>query len=595
MKINVSITQKHFVYFLFLSIVSIFLVTFYSYHIEKNTLLDRTFNHLASVRVEKAKNLERYFQDRIIEVKILSEPNKFQSIFFNYHKDFETDFFRMYFERFINTNNYYRKIVFLDANNKLLVINKSGYPNTQISNNQYQFYIKISKDIATNTIQLTDYKTEDDSSFHFFIISKIFGKQQAKYLGTLVFDLFTTSINNIMFDYSQYNGLGNTGESYIVGQDFLMRTSSRFKENSINKIKVKTQASINAISGQTGQILTKDYRNVEVLSSYAPLKIAGLNWVIIAEMDLKEALKPIYNLRNSIVIISVILSLIIFILVYIGSKKITNPIIKLNEAATKISKGQFNVKIIPQSNDEIGELINSFNNMSNQLALQSEQIAKDKLFRISAVIDAQEVERQRLSRDIHDGLGQMLLAIKFKLEKIEKLSFGTVKSQVQETIYLIKNSINEIRAVSNNLMPNVLANFGLEEGIKRLCNDSLNSTHILCNFSFQSILHNTLDNRKQIYIFRIVQEIIHNIVKHSNANKTSVNINIGDEYIYINISDDGIGFDLNRQKTGNGVLNIFERVELLNGSVQLKTNAGNGTIYKIKIPIKDEKNKNNIS
>jgi signal transduction histidine kinase len=452
--------------------------------------------------VEKAKNLERYFQDRLVEVKILSEPNKFQSIFFNYHKDFETDFFRMYFERFINTNNYYRKIVFLDANNKLLVINKSGYPNTQISNNQHQFYIKISKDIATNTIQLTDYKTEDDSSFHFFIISKIYDKQEARYLGTLVFDLFTTSINNIMFDYSQYNGLGNTGESYIVGQDFLMRTSSRFKENSINKIKVKTQASINAISGQTGQILTKDYRNVEVLSSYAPLKIAGLNWVIIAEMDLKEALKPIYNLRNNIIIISVILSLIIFILVYIGSKKITNPIIKLNEAATKISKGQFNIKIIPQSNDEIGELINSFNNMSNQLALQSEQIAKDKLFRISAVIDAQEVERQRLSRDIHDGLGQMLLAIKFKLEKIEKLSFGTVKSQVQETIYLIKNSINEIRAISNNLMPTVLANFGLEEGIKRLCNDSLNSAHILCDFSFQSTLHNSIDNRKQIYIFR---------------------------------------------------------------------------------------------
>jgi signal transduction histidine kinase len=81
----------------------------------------------------------------------------------------------------------------------------------------------------------------------------------------------------------------------------------------------------------------------------------------------------------------------------------------------------------------------------------------------------------------------------------------------------------------------------------------------------------------------------------SNANKTSVNINIEDEYIYINISDDGNGFDLNRQKTGNGILNIFERVELLNGNVQLETNAGKGTIYKIKIPIKDEKNKNNIS
>jgi signal transduction histidine kinase len=555
--------------------------------------LERTFNQLTSVRVEKSRNLIGFFSDREKEVELIANSNKFYKIFEETTSSNQSKIELIEFlESFLSTNDYYNKIIIINKNNLSLVIDK----NNRITNYLFQNSdtseesrnsIKVAQSVMKENISLyDDYITETDGSISFIISQPIIYKNE--YLGVLLFKIKTSGINNIMLTKGKLGGLGKTGESYIVGNDSLLRTSSRFKKNSVKNILVNTEAVKQALYNHSGSRILRDYRNIEVLSSFAPLNIKNLRWAIVAEIDKEEALQPVYNLRNSIVLLCIILSIFIFGLVYWGSSKLTNPVISLNEAANKISQGDYNIRLERKSNDEIGELITSFNKMAKDLYAQSELLKKEKLLRISSVLDAQEKERQRLSRDLHDGLGQMMLAVKIKLEQIQNKGLENSESRLNEAIELLKSSITEIRTISNNLMPNVLANFGLKEGIKRLCLDFESNSGIRFDFNCEDFEDTKLEPKIQIYIFRIIQELLNNIIKHSSAQRASLNISQSDSHFAIQISDNGTGFDISQKNSGNGINNIIERTELLGGEIKFESELSKGTKVFLKIPVKYE-------
>lgn len=593
MRRKISITQKHFVYFLFLFLISILIVGWYSYYISRKSILERTFNQLTSVRVEKSRNLISFFSDREKEVELIANSNKFYKIFEDFSSSNQTKIELIEFlKSFLSMNDYYNKIIIINKNNQSLVIDKSNpltnyvFQNSDTSE-ESRNSIKVAQSVMKENISLyDDYITETDGSISFIISQPILYNDE--YLGVLLFKIKTSGINSIMLTEGELSGLGKTGESYIVGNDSLLRTSSRFKKNSIKNILVNTEAVRQALSNHSGSKILRDYRKIEVLSSFAPLNIKNLRWAIVAEIDKEEALQPIYNLRNSIVLLCIILSIFIFGLVYWGSAKLTNPVISLNEAANKISQGDYNIRLERKSNDEIGELITSFNNMAKVLQVQSEQLKKEKLLRISSVLDAQEKERQRLSRDLHDGLGQMLLATKIKIEQIVNKEPKKNENNFNEAIELLKNSISEIRTISNDLMPTVLSNFGLKEGIKRLCFDFESNSGIHFDFNCEVFDDTKLESKIQIYIFRIIQELLNNILKHSTAEKASLNINSSDSILNIQISDSGKGFDISQKNSGNGINNIIERTELLGGDIKFDSEISKGTKVFLKIPVKYE-------
>lgn len=589
---KISITQKHFVYFLFLSLVSILIIGSYSYYIAKKSIIERTFNQLTSVRVEKSKNLISFFNDREKEVKLIASANNFSTIFKKNISPTDTTIEQIEFlKSFLSNNDYFNKIILISKdyesfeiqNNKIISFSFQRAD----TNIEFQNSIRIAKSVMKEKTTLyDDYSIESDGSISFIIAQPIINNNDC--IGVILFKIRTSSINQIMFTEGELSGLGKTGESYIVGTDSLLRTSSRFKKNSIKSIEVQTRAVRNALSNQSGSAILRDYRNIEVLSSFSPVIIKNLKWALIAEIDKEEALQPVYNLRNSIVLLCLIVSIFIFGFVYWGSAKLTNPVISLNEAANKISKGDYNIRIETNSNDEIGELITSFNNMAKVLQVQAEQLKKEKLLRISSVLDAQEKERQRLSRDLHDGLGQMLLATKIRIEQIINKEPKKNETRFNEAIELLKNSISEIRTISNDLMPTVLANFGLKEGIKRLCLDVGNNSGIDFDFSCDSFDDQKLEPKIQIYIFRIIQELLNNILKHSSAEKASLNIYSSDSILNIQISDNGTGFDISQKNSGNGINNIIERTELLGGEIKFESEISKGTNVFLKIPLKYE-------
>ncbi len=599
LKNKTSLTQKLFGFYFALSLITIFILSLYSYQTSKNALISRTFDQLNSVKFEKERNLENYFIERIDEVNQISHFENWAT--------------------FVEQSNLFSPGTAAEHQLKTLIINeykqkiskhfggKVNYKRIVVETRNLDCIIQLEDSLCETDITLVPKsQTEFASQFaeitkagHVSIVEDL--KNKKIYLGSpiknyssalkpeaLLLEIDMEPINSIMYNTNVLNGLGKTGEAYVVGRDKIMKTSSRFRSNSINKLEVKTTAVEKAFDNVTGTGQYHDYRDMVVLGSYGKINIPGLDWVILVEIDLEEAMIPIYTLRNSIIILSLLISLIIFGIVYFISLRVTAPIIKLKHAAESISQGKFDVNLVNTSTDEIGDLTRAFNQMASKIKMQTEEIQIEKAKRITSVIDGQEQERQRLSRELHDGLGQRILAVKMKLERAEKATPDLKMNIIEDAKNLLITVSKEVVNMSENLMPPVLNQFGLISAIENLCEEVRAGNDIAVKFSFNDIPDKCDDNSK-IYLYRIIQEALNNIIKHAAATKVDIEFNYENDTIKLLIRDNGKGFDTDlKRKTGNGIYNMRDRAEILGGSFALSSMPGEGTVIIVILKINQE-------
>jgi len=226
----------------------------------------------------------------------------------------------------------------------------------------------------------------------------------------------------------------------------------------------------------------------------------------------------------------------------------------------------------------------------SEIAKSAKELEEERHKRLNAVIDGQEIERNRISRELHDGLGQDLLSIKMKLEDLPDNN----QSLLWNSIHSIKDSfiktIYETKRISNDLMPVILDELGIVSAIRNLCDEISKSKKIHIDFVSYGIISD-LDNKIQTYLYRICQEGISNIIKHSEAGEANIQLLGNDEQITLIIQDDGKGFSANAETKnhGNGLHNIRDRVSILNGVFDIISTADNGTELIIKIPLKLKK------
>jgi signal transduction histidine kinase len=225
--------------------------------------------------------------------------------------------------------------------------------------------------------------------------------------------------------------------------------------------------------------------------------------------------------------------------------------------------------------------------LQEQLISQLE--AEKQLSATEAVLKGEEQERTRLAKDLHDGLGGMLSGIKFSLNTMKENLILTAENAhaFERSIDMLDSSIQEMRRVAHSLMPETLVKYGLNTALKDFCS-YINSSGIL-NIDYQSFGfdHIKLDESVSVSIYRIVQELVNNILKHANAENALVQLAISDETLLIDVEDDGQGFDLNMstQQKGIGWKNIKSRLEYLNGKLDLQSHPGKGTSIHIEISI----------
>ncbi len=227
-----------------------------------------------------------------------------------------------------------------------------------------------------------------------FISCPIFNKN--KVIGVLAFQMPIDNINSIMTNNKEWAkvGLGHSGETYIVGEDFTLRNQSRFLiEDSINYLKmlknigtpraviskiknfnssvglqeVKTIGTKAALTGKSDALIFNDYRGVSVLSAFKPLNILGMHWVIMSEIDEEEAFSSTEELKMKLIKAFFGMLFLIIIISFIISKQITKPIKELEFDSLELSKGNLDVVIGLNRSDEIGSLANSFRAMQSSL------------------------------------------------------------------------------------------------------------------------------------------------------------------------------------------------------------------------------------
>lgn len=211
----------------------------------------------------------------------------------------------------------------------------------------------------------------------------------------------------------------------------------------------------------------------------------------------------------------------------------------------------------------------------------------------NAMLQGQEQERNRIARDLHDGLGGMLAGVKLKLSSIvskEKHHNHLIQPdmEIYKVIHQLDQSVDELRRIARNMMPESLIYMGLEPALSDLCK-SLNSDKTSVVFEAFN-LRDAYEQALQITVYRIIQELLTNAIKHAEAQSIMVQCSENENRLYLTVEDDGKGFDPNlvKQKEGIGLSNIRNRVNLLQGTVEIHSRLGEGSTFSIEIPL-DEK------
>lgn len=229
----------------------------------------------------------------------------------------------------------------------------------------------------------------------------------------------------------------------------------------------------------------------------------------------------------------------------------------------------------------------SMRQQSRMHHLEIQRINKDnEITTLSAMLDGQENERARLARDLHDGLGGLLSGTKIELSgMLPMLGQDSQKSLLRKTLGRIDSAVSELRLVAHNLTPELLARQGLAAA---LCNYCENLSNDKLEITAQIVgVHAKMDHVKEIVVYRIVQELVNNVIKHAAASTMLVQLQQNGQQLFLTVEDDGKGFDIT--KAGNsrsaGLLNIRSRVAYLKGDIQFHAAPGEGTAVEINFPI----------
>ncbi|HUR67076.1 MAG TPA: sensor histidine kinase [Chitinophagaceae bacterium] len=204
----------------------------------------------------------------------------------------------------------------------------------------------------------------------------------------------------------------------------------------------------------------------------------------------------------------------------------------------------------------------------------------------NAIASAQEQERKRIAQDIHDGLGSVLSAAKLKMAEVKesKPELGADEKFIAG-IGLIDEASSELRNISHNIMPATLSKLGLVPALKNLIEKISSGKGLQVTFIAHEMGHR-LDEQKGISIYRIILELINNVVKHAHATKGAVQLVGYTDYINLTVEDNGCGFQAgSHEKGGIGLGNVAARVEYLKGKMDIDSAPGKGTTIIIEIPL----------
>ncbi|SJZ89573.1 sensor histidine kinase [Selenihalanaerobacter shriftii] len=302
---------------------------------------------------------------------------------------------------------------------------------------------------------------------------------------------------------------------------------------------------------------------------------------------------------------TVLISFLGIAIAYFLANLINKPLSELVTATGKVGSGKLDYRVsLDWAEDELGKLGQAFNNMTAKLqrtAIERRKLWKElqkkeerRQYLLNKVIMAQEEERKRIARELHDETSQALTSLNLALANLENTD---EQKKFNERIKMMKKTIakvlDEINLLARQLRPSILDDLGLAAAVENYIKESSKYWNEDVGLHINGLIDTTLAKEVEITVYRIIQEALTNALRYAEADNISVIINNREGNLLVIIEDDGCGFDLDevmnsdRTQEHLGLLGMQERADLLGGELTIETGEGNGTTVYVNIPVND--------
>lgn len=434
-------------------------------------------------------------------------------------------------------------------------------------------------------------------------------------VGVLAMQISIREVDRVMTGQQQWQeeGLGRTGQAYAVGSDNTLRSDLRHfiedpeafcrslaragaspaivetirnNRTAVLTLPVDLRIVERIRAGERGTELGVNLLNARVLRSHAPLSIRDLQWAIVAEVDADEAFAPVRQVQMQIVAVGLGLGVLFLIAgTWLGAS-VTRPVLALSRSVADLGSGARGTTVDVRSADEIGQLAAAFNRMSRDL--ERTTVSKTELEVLAGrLITAQEDERRRVARELHDDLVQRIAAATIDLGQIDRLPEGSADRQ--EGLQRVKRTLvtlsEDVHGLSRRIHPSMLDELGLVASLERECRAFMERGGPPVDVTFDGTFDDVAKERR-LAVYRIAQEALRNILMHAGATEVSLRLRRTPDRLELEVADDGVGFtrDAADWAPGLGLASMEERARLLGGTLAVASAHGEGTRVILRLP-----------
>lgn len=571
------------------------------------TLLNSSALHLENRSLQIASVIDRYINKNIVDVLAIAKADILQSA--------NSGMIEGNLKRIRQLNSSIRDIAIID---------KQGIIRHSSNENEngvllWELYLGVKELFLSslNTAKDKVYISEahySETGLRLMLLAPVVSAISEEITGILLVKTNLSEINKIVDDFPVQDQPGLF--TYLVDKlgNVMLSTNDDVKLFSrLADLRLQPAMLSNNSHGTLTYINALDK---EVMTGYADMPEYGenraLDWSVISIYPVATILQPANETRNMLMIVGFSLTALVTLIAYIFARGIALPLKRTAVLAAEICRGDYSHRLESNLGGEIGALSTAINEMADRIdertaeivnrneKLTSEiterKLAEDRLKMLShKIIRLQEEERRRVSRELHDGINQLLVSVKYKLENyVDKFhqQDGQKFNDITNAVVFLDEAISEVRRISHDLRPSVLDDLGISAAIKNISRQFYERNQIDVEIEgIDEAVLQRLPVDVETALYRIVQEALMNIEKHAEATKVVINMTHTDITVTIRIEDNGNGFDLqgtlrknSSTSQGIGLRNMRERIELLQGTFFIHSELGRGTFIEVEAP-----------